>query len=549
MLSIEQLPEAGIRFVNKKSEPDIIDIKQQYNRIMAGFSDKNRPIKESKINGAFRFVSERLVRQDGFVFGERQEEILKLKLARHLLKTPKDETIDHNTLFDAILESPKFLNDDKGSFHHLLKVHKQKTQLKIVEMRKNRTETAVNEGLNPYEALFTTKSGNFYLARLLNMPHLQEESKYMNNCVGTNDSYLDRIKKGETEIFSLRKIEGDTPLVTIEYSVKTGIIEQIKKKDNQFLGPNDPLLEDAIDALKQLRDTKNDLGKSREINKINPNELQNIRVKPEHFLTDQGEIHFTNLHPEENPFIFKTGVMLLTDITCTEAAKLLQIFERLEFNPDQIALQQNEINKNTKAYVGKLEPGIFDKILRYNIENIYTSFPEGRVVIEKDLKIEPITFENFDRKIKRHNKSVMDKSQKIEISRHAEYMMRSKDFATLKDTKQMSFVRLKVRDLGDEDYFTRYEDIWRSADQLGLKLCPPETAPYMRFHFINQPLGEIRIGTKELDDGSGDQRVFDMGRNEIEMWFGAGNTRNKLHPNAEFVFRLPELKTKEIQQF
>ncbi len=178
-------------------------------------------------------------------------------------------------------------------------------------------------------------------------------------------------------------------------------------------------------------------------------------------------------------------------------------------------------------------------IQQYNIDHIYTSFPEGRIKIEKDVEVGPISFGEFERKIEQYNKSVTDKSQKIKISRHAEYMMRSKDFATLKKTEQMSFVRLKVRDLGIED-LSNYEEIWRDADKLGLKLCPPETAPYMRFHFINQPLGEIRIGTRELDDGSGDQRVFGMGRNEIEMWFGGGNTRNKLHHDAEFLFRIPK---------
>lgn len=540
MRNVEYLSRPNIRFIDKKRQPDIASLQRQYDQVLGGFSDKNRPEKERIIKSAFQTLNERLRERESLVFGEPQKNILQLKLARHF---QKNETIDHNTLSDAIIESPRFLNVDKGSLRHLLEVHEQKTLLKIADRRKNRAETVENEGLNPYEALFTTKSGNYYLARLLNMPHLREESEYMNNCVGTSDSYLNRMKKGETEIFSLRGLKDDKPVLTIEYNVKKDTIEQIKKKNDQFLAPNDPLLEDSVDTLKQLRGTKNHLGKRREINKINPNELQNIRVKPEHFLTDQGEIHFTNLNPEENPFILKTGVMLLAGITCAEAAKLLQIFEHLEFNPNQIALQPNEINENTNVYVGKLEPGIFNKIQRYNVENIYTSFPDGRVIIEKDFEVGPITYEEFERKVKQHSESVTDKSRKIEISRHAEYMMRSKNFATLKKIEKMSFVRLKIRDLGDEDYFMKYEDIWRSADQLGLKLCPPETAPYMRFHYINQPLGEIRIGTKELDDGSGDQRVFDMGRNEIDMWFGAGNMRYKLHPNAEFVFRIPQIKT------
>ncbi len=65
---VEYLSGTGIRFVDKKRGPDINDLKQQYDQILAGFSDKKRPGKESKINGTFQAVSERLEKQEGFVF-------------------------------------------------------------------------------------------------------------------------------------------------------------------------------------------------------------------------------------------------------------------------------------------------------------------------------------------------------------------------------------------------------------------------------------------------------------------------------------------------
>src|SRR3989344_815796 len=46
----------------------------------------------------------------------------------------------------------------------------------------------------------------------------------------------------------------------------------------------------------------------------------------------------------------------------------------------QIAHSIREIYKDTKAYVGTLEPGIFDKLK--NVEHIYISFPEGKIRIE-----------------------------------------------------------------------------------------------------------------------------------------------------------------------
>jgi len=96
------------------------------------------------------------------------------------------------------------------------------------------------------------------------------------------------------------------------------------KSDNYYLALTDPFFEDAIDALKQLRATENDQGKPREINKINPSELKDISVKPEHILTDRGEIHFRDIK-EKNPFILKTAEIKPTpDITHKDTAKLLQ---------------------------------------------------------------------------------------------------------------------------------------------------------------------------------------------------------------------------------
>lgn len=190
------------RFVDKKRKPDfdekyIQKLNQQYDRILAGFSEKNRPEKEQLIKGTFQNLSERLREQEGFIYGEPQKALLQLKLARHF---QHNKTIDSNTLFDAVIESPRFLNDDKGSLHRLFEVHEQKTIQKIAEIRKKRVEIT-GETINPYEALFTTKSGDYYLAHLLNMSHLEKESEYMNNCVGTSNSYINRMKRGEAEFF------------------------------------------------------------------------------------------------------------------------------------------------------------------------------------------------------------------------------------------------------------------------------------------------------------------------------------------------------------
>ncbi|PIS39433.1 MAG: hypothetical protein COT33_02110 [Candidatus Nealsonbacteria bacterium CG08_land_8_20_14_0_20_38_20] len=173
----------------------------------------------------------------------------------------------------------------------------------------------------------------------------------------------------------------------------------------------------------------------------------------------------------------------------------------------------------------------------YKIEHIYTQFPEGRVGIEKDFEAGPITLDEFKRKIEQYNKTVTDESQKIEIGSYAEEMIKSKDFATLKKPEQMTLVWLKVRDLGVEKH-TAIEEIYRRAQEFGLDLLPPEAAPYLLLHHINQLLGrEIGISTKKIIDESGSPRRFELERSGWGRALG-GRQDSKFSPSYKVVFRL-----------
>ena len=167
-------------------------LEDEYQRTLATYGVEHREEKQRLLTDTFNQLSSRLRVEEGFSFLERAQAILKLKLARYL---QREDTIDVNTLFDALLETPKFIKDEKGGLHKLLEIHEAKTLEKIAEKRKQRTEMGDTEEFNPWENLFTTKSGNYYVARLLNMPHLEKESEYMNHCVGTSDSYLNTYQK------------------------------------------------------------------------------------------------------------------------------------------------------------------------------------------------------------------------------------------------------------------------------------------------------------------------------------------------------------------
>jgi hypothetical protein len=209
----------------------------------------------------------------------------------------------------------------------------------------------------------------------------------------------------------------------------------------------------------------------------------------------------------------------------------------LECAPDEIAWKQGDINKKTKAYIGSLFKGIFQK----GLENIYTSFPEGR--IEKaNMEIGGKTEAELEKEIK--NKKD-DQGRNYQIYQYAESMMRNPDFTVAKNPEQIDLVRLKVRDLG----FTKNpttDEIYKKAEEFGLELCPAETGPHLRLKYKEvfkreQPMNEyLYTAMKQVPDSSGDLRVFSVYRSGGGFWLDDGwaESGSEWSLGSEFVFRL-----------
>lgn len=195
----------------------------------------------------------------------------------------------------------------------------------------------------------------------------------------------------------------------------------------------------------------------------------------------------------------------------------------------EIAHVPSEINENTKAYVGQLEPGIFQK-LPDTLEHAYISFPE--------------------KKIRRESVEVGGKSAKeliremeeagINISDYAKSMLENREFVPGKQSEAMTLIRLTVADLGFRTGATT-EKIYERAEALGLELIPPDAGPHYRLKYQNQPLGElICMGMKQITDSDGDPSVFGLGRGEGGLWLGNrwADAGDEWNPSNEFVFRL-----------
>jgi len=206
----------------------------------------------------------------------------------------------------------------------------------------------------------------------------------------------------------------------------------------------------------------------------------------------------------------------------------------LDCQPSEIAWNKDEINNNTKTYIGPLFLGIFEDYK--NLENIYTSFPEGRIRRESN-KAGGNSDEMLIRELKQNkiiiNDDIFD----------AEQMMKNSEFKTLESSEEFDLVRLKVRDLGFTDaHNPTFDQINDRAKQLGLEPCPPEIGPELRLKYKDQPLGErVHIVMKPIVISSGGlslKRIFELGRNKYGLYLkGFPQTPNFTWPiNCEMVF-------------
>jgi hypothetical protein len=213
-----------------------------------------------------------------------------------------------------------------------------------------------------------------------------------------------------------------------------------------------------------------------------------------------------------------------------------------ECAPEEIAYNKDDINEKTKAYVGELFKGIF----QINIENIYTTFPEGR--IEKGLlEIGGLTEEELERQIKSKKDS---QGRNYQIYSYAESMMRNRDFTVSKKPEQIELVHLKVRDLGFAQNPTTNE-LYAKAKELGLELCPAETGPHLRLKYEDvfkreQPISEyLRVAMKQIADSDGYPGVFGVDRDDDGFWLynDWAEPANGWDLGSEFVFRLRKFET------
>jgi hypothetical protein len=168
----------------------------------------------------------------------------------------------------------------------------------------------------------------------------------------------------------------------------------------------------------------------------------------------------------------------------------------LECSPEEIAWQPSDVNESTKAYVGKLFAGIFST----NIENIFTSFPEGKIDKYR-IKIGGKTVKEL--------RSELEKKE-IYISSWGQELLDSNDFKAVSSPEHTDLISLSVGDFRFNKAPTT-DEIYQRAEEYGLELCPAEAGPEFCLSYTGND--HMLIGMKQIASRDGYPLVFELRKN------------------------------------
>lgn len=219
------------------------------------------------------------------------------------------------------------------------------------------------------------------------------------------------------------------------------------------------------------------------------------------------------------------------------------LYTILELQPGQMATCLKEITKDTKAFVGKLEPGIFELIQIYNIENVYTDFPFGRVALG--------TAETGGKSGKALLAQLKEKKGLL-VTKDMENLMNSLGFMVNGKKEMRKTVELSVKSLGfEKDAST--EEIWSRAKELGLDFCPPDLGPNVRLDYKTKGSDYLLcVATENIYlDRDNPNNIITIGITEGEPWIHTGRLPPDYEspPSRKFMFCLNGQTQDNLAQF
>jgi len=209
---------------------------------------------------------------------------------------------------------------------------------------------------------------------------------------------------------------------------------------------------------------------------------------------------------------------------------------------DEIARTPDDINENTKAYVGEWNPAVLQTIRQFpNIKHLYESFPEKKI-FKQNLETDP----NINSPEKAE-KAIMAKNMNLFGGKDILYKTKFSH-----EGKTYELVRFTVEQLGFPKGATTTEIIGTKDDldenghrapftsgamtKFGLELCPAEVGPHLRLQYFG---GEwMMIAMKQIAGRGGGPGVFSLGRGgrRLELHADYAESAKRWDSDNGFVF-------------
>lgn len=233
-----------------------------------------------------------------------------------------------------------------------------------------------------------------------------------------------------------------------------------------------------------------------------------------------------------------------------DLAAALHFFESVSVAPQRIARTIDEVNADTRVFVGPFEgvPDFFQR-LPSSVERVWASLPgEGirREFVEVGSVLKTMNqdneFDYVDSHLRRLGKAG------CKLAKGVRYMASSVDLAPPKSPERIDLVRLSVESMGFPDGATM-ETVFARSTELGLERCLPDVVPFYLFgHYLERTdsLSLVVVATELLDDLTSAypgmlQVAYGDARPTISK-LGFRDLREAVHPNREFLFRVRKVK-------
>lgn len=197
-----------------------------------------------------------------------------------------------------------------------------------------------------------------------------------------------------------------------------------------------------------------------------------------------------------------------------------------ECKQEQIATNIQEVDENTKAYIGPWNIDVYSKIKDFpNITHLYESFPDKKIF-------------TYELKTDSSIQSSKQAKEKIELqgiwkNEYTEDLLDKTEYS--KESKTYKLVQFTVGQLGFPQGATT-DQIYAKAEELGLKLCPAEVGPQLRLSYSGKDWKFIAM--KQISDRSGDPFVFRLysGASKLRLLANYAHPSRRWDSDVQFVF-------------